>query len=95
MLENKGLRKIFGAKQDKITKEWRKLHNAELYALYSVRNMIRNIKSRPRFAVSVACMELFRNAYRVLVGRPEWKRHLGRPQHRWEVNIKMDLREVG
>ena len=45
--------------------------------------------------VSVARMELSRNAYRVLVGRPEWKRHLGRPQHRWEDNIKMDLREVG
>ena len=40
-------------------------------------------------------MEQFRNAYRVLVGKPEGKRPLGRPRHRWEDNIKMDLREVG
>ena len=40
-------------------------------------------------------MEQFRNACRVLVGKPESKRPLGRPRHRWEDNIKMDLREVG
>jgi hypothetical protein len=36
-----------------------------------------------------------RNAYKVLVGKPEGKRHLGRPRHRWEVGIRMDLREIG
>ena len=40
-------------------------------------------------------MEQSRNAYRVLVGKPERKRPLGRPRHRWEDNIRMDLREVG
>ena len=40
-------------------------------------------------------MEQSRNAYRVLVGKPEEKRPLGRPRRRWEDNIKMDLREVG
>ena len=40
-------------------------------------------------------MEESRNAYRVLVGKPEGKRHLGKPRRRWEDNIKMDLREVG
>ena len=40
-------------------------------------------------------MEQFRNAYRVLVGKPEGKRSLGRPRRRWEDNSRMDLREVG
>ena len=40
-------------------------------------------------------MDQSRNAYRVLVGKPEGKRPLGRPRHRWEDSIKMDLREVG
>ena len=83
VLENKVLRKIFGAKRDKITGEWRKLHNAELHALYSSPNSIRNLKSRPlRWAGHVASMEQFRNAYRVLVGKPEGKRPLGRPRRR-------------
>ena len=46
VFENKVLRKIFGAKRDEITGEWRKLHNAELHALYSLPNIIRNLKSR-------------------------------------------------
>ena len=96
VFENKVLRKIFGAKKDEITEEWRMLHNAELHALYSSPNIIRNLKSRRlRWAGHVARMEQFRNAYRVLVGKPERKRPLGRPRRRWEDNIKMDLREVG
>ncbi|KAJ4446907.1 hypothetical protein ANN_13608 [Periplaneta americana] len=94
--ENKVLMKIFGAKRDKVTGEWRKLHNTELHALYSSSDIIRNIKSRRlRWAGHVALMGESRNAYRVLVGRPEGKRPLGRPRRRWEDNIKMDLREVG
>ena len=68
MCENKVLRKIFGAKRGEIKEEWRKLHNAELHALYSSPNIIRNIKLRRlRWAGHVARMEQFRNAYRVLV----------------------------
>ena len=85
----------FGAKRDEISGESIKMHNAELHALYSSPNIIRNLKSRRlRWAEHVARTEQSRNAYRVLVGKPEGKRPLGRPRHRWEDYIKMDLREV-
>ena len=64
--------------------------------MYSLPNIIRSVKSRRlRWAGHVARMEQSRNAYRVLVGKPEKERPLGRPRHRWEDNIKMDSREVG
>ena len=63
MCENKVLRKIFGAKKDEITEDWRKLQNAELHTFYSSPNIIRNLKSRRmRWAGHVACMEQYRNA---------------------------------
>ena len=83
MFENRVLRKIFGPERDEVTGEWRRLHNEELYALYSSPNTIRVIKSgRTKWAGHVARMEERRGAYRALVGKPEGTRPLGRPRHR-------------
>ena len=76
--------------------EWRKLHNEELSDLYSLPNIVWVVKSRRmRWAGHVARMAEGRGVYRVLVGKPEGKRPLGRPRRRWEDSIKMDFREVG
>ena len=84
-----------GPKRDEVTRTWRKLHNEELNDLYSSPSIVRVIKSRRiRWAVHVARMGERRDVYRVLVGKPEGKRPLGRPRRRWEDNIKMYLQEV-
>jgi hypothetical protein len=70
------------------------MHNDELHSLYSSPNIGRVIKARMRQAEHVACMGEGRGVYRVLVGRLKGKRPPGRPRHRWEDNIKMDLREI-
>jgi len=76
--------------------EWRKLHNEELNDLYCSSNIIRVMKlRRMRWAGQVARLGEGRGVYRVLVGKPEGKRPLGRLRHRWEDNIKMDLQEEG
>ena len=86
--ENKVLRKILGAKRDKYTGEWRKLHNAELHALYSSPNIIKKLKSRRlKWAGHVVRMEQSRNAYRVLVGNLEGKRPKEKLRHRRDNNI--------
>jgi hypothetical protein len=83
-------------KRDEVTREWRKLHNEELNNLYSSPNLFRVIKSRRmRWAGHVGRMGERGDVYRVLVGKTEGKRPLGKPKRRWEDNIKMDLREVG
>ena len=96
VFENRVLRRIFGPKRDELTREWRKLHNEELNDLYSSPNIVRVIKSRKmRWVVHVAPMGKRRDVYRVLVGKPEGKRPLGRTRRRWEDNVKIDLQEVG
>ena len=96
VFENMVLRRIFGPSRDEVTREWRRLHNEELNDLYSSPNIVRVIKSRRmRWAVHVARMGEEIGAYRVLVGKPEGKRPLGRPRRRCVDNIRMDLQEVG
>jgi len=95
MFENL-VQRIFGPKRDKVTGHCRRLHNEELYDLYSSPNITRVIKSRRmRWMGNVARMRERRGVYRVLVGKPEGKRPLGRPKHRWDNSIKMDLHKVG
>jgi hypothetical protein len=67
-----------------VTGDWRKLYNEELHNLYYSPNIIRMIKSRGMiWAGHIARMEEKRKAYRILVGKPEGKRLLGRPRRRW------------
>jgi hypothetical protein len=88
-------RRIFGPKTDEVTGEWRKLHSEELNALYSSPNIIRVIKSKIiRWAGHVARIWERRGSYKVLMGKPEIKRPLGRPRRKWDVNIEIDLTEV-
>ena len=86
------MRKVFGPKRDEVTGEWRKLHNEELSDLYSLPNIVWVVKlRRMRWAGHVVRMGEGRGVHRVLMGKPEGKRPLGRPKRRWEDNIKIDL----
>jgi hypothetical protein len=90
------LRGIFEPKKDEVMGGWRKLHNEQLHNVYASPSMIRMIKSRSmRWAGHVERLGEKRNAYRILVGKTDRKRPLGRRKRRWVNNIKMDLRERG
>jgi len=90
------LRRIFGPRRDDVTGAWMRLHKKEVNDLYSSPNIMRVIKSRiMRWAGLVARMGEERAVYRVLVGKPEGRRPLGKPRRRWVDNIRMDLQEVG
>jgi len=96
VFENRVLRRVFGPKRDEVTGERKKLHNEELNDLYPLPNIVRVVKSRRmRWVGHVVRMGEDRCVHRVLVGKPEGKRPLGRPRRRWEDNIKMGLQEVG
>jgi hypothetical protein len=95
VFENRVLR-IFGPKRDEVKGEWKKQHNEELHDLYSSPSTIRIIMSRRmRWVGHVTGMGEKRNAYGLLVGKPEGRRPLGRARYRWVGNIRVDLVEVG
>jgi hypothetical protein len=92
VFENRVLRRIFGPKRDELTGGWRKLHNEELHGLYSSPSIVRVIKARRmRWAGHMARMEEARDAYNILVGRPEGGRPLGRPRRRWRTTLRWIL----
>ena len=88
MFKNMALSRIFGSKRDEVTGEWRKQHNEELNDLYCSPNIVRVLKSRRmRWAGHVARMGDRRGVYKILVGKSEGKRPLGRPMCSWEDNM--------
>jgi hypothetical protein len=90
------LGRIFGLKRDKVMGDWIKLHNRELHNLYSSPDIIMQTKSRRiRWVGHVAHTGEDRKVNKVLVGKPEGKRSLGRLRHRWEDGIRMDLGDIG
>jgi hypothetical protein len=96
VFENRVLRRILEPKRDEIIGCWRKLHSEELHNFYSLANIIRVIMSkRMGLAGYVARVGEKRTAYRVLVGKPERKRLLGRPRYIWVDNSKIEFKEIG
>jgi hypothetical protein len=96
VFENMVLRRIFVPRRDEVTGDWRRLLNEELNDLYCSPNTVRVIKSRRmRWAGHVARTGEETGVRRVLLGKPEGRRSLGRPRRRWVDNIRMDLQDVG
>jgi hypothetical protein len=96
VFENRVLRKTQGPTRDEVTGEWGKLHNEELYDLYSIPNTIRATESsRTKWSKRVARMGNRLAANRILVGRPDGRRQLGRPRRTWEDNIRTNLQKLG
>jgi hypothetical protein len=93
--ENRVLRRISGPKKEKGVGGLRRLHNEELHDFYNSPDIIRVIKSRMRWVGYGAQTGEMRNAYIILVGKPEGKQPLGTPRHTWENNIRLELREIG
>jgi hypothetical protein len=91
VFENRVLKRLFGPKREGVTGEWRKLHNEELNDLYCSGDKI----EKNEMGGACSAHGGSRGVYRVLVGKPEGKRPLGRPRSRWEDNVKIDLPEVG
>jgi hypothetical protein len=85
VFENRALGRIFGPKREEVTRRWRRLHNEELYNLYISPNIIKVM----RWEGYVARMKMT-DEYKILVGKPEGKRPLGRPRRRWEDNMRME-----
>jgi hypothetical protein len=96
VFENRVLRRYMDLRRDEVTGEWRKLHNGELNCLYSLPNILGGDKIE-KIEMGGVCSTYGegRGVYRVLVGKPERNRPLGRPRCRWEDNVRMDLQDVG
>lgn len=95
--EKRVLRKKFGPIRAVVTEEWKKLHNKELYDLrFSQKTLLGLFKQEQlSWAGHVVCIKKSRGAYRILMGKSEENRPLGRPRPRWDGNIEMDLKETG
>jgi hypothetical protein len=91
VFENRVLRRVFGPKREEVTGDWRKLHSEVVHNLYCSPNIVMASKSRTeRWEGHIARIGEMRNTYKILIEKPEGKRPLQRPRHRWEGFIKMD-----
>jgi PAS domain-containing protein len=96
VFENRVLRRIFGFMREEGVGGWRTLHDEELHKLYASLNIIRVIKSRRmRWADHVARMKETRNAYTMLVVKPDGEKPVGRPRRWWEYVLEWILGECG
>jgi hypothetical protein len=93
--ESRVLRRILGSKRDEVTGDWRKVHNEERNELYSSSNIIPVIKGRIMGCAGHVARMGRRGAYRIMVGKPEGKKPLGRLRLEWEDGIKNDFQDVG